>query len=307
MDKRLSILVCTLASRHVLLDRLLYRLKPQLKGKVEIVIETDNGEKTIGKKRNILLHKARGEYISFVDDDDLIPYDYITNILKATKDRPDCCGINGIVTFSCRDPRTFIHSIKNKRWYFRDGVYYRPPNHLNPIKRKLALQVGFPNIKREEDRAFSASILKLLKSEKYIESPMYYYLQGGARVKIRSAKLEGDFSYKAKLSITEIRDSACGIEINDSVFGFQGRHTGKMFTEGPLFKKIDFDVPTSTLIREGRKFSIKVKRRGNELFLSINRERLFSVKCTDREVSITLRPMRSNMEVYSIAIKGKRV
>ena len=79
MNKKLSILICSLASRADKLQRLMNVLQPQINDSVELLVKTDNGEMPIGKKRNLLLEEASGAYIAFVDDDDLVSEDYVKN------------------------------------------------------------------------------------------------------------------------------------------------------------------------------------------------------------------------------------
>jgi hypothetical protein len=171
----LSILVCTLVSRRHLLLPLLELLNRQSTPQVEVLVNADDGTKPIGTKRNELLDQAHGNYVAFVDDDDLVSEDYVHRILAAVRSSPDCCGLEGIVTFDGRNPRRFIHSMKYDHWFEKDGVYYRPPNHLSPVKREIALQVMFPDISFSEDRDYSMKILRLLASEVHIDSPIYYY------------------------------------------------------------------------------------------------------------------------------------
>ncbi len=174
--KRISLLVCSLESRHRELRRLKNCLAPQLTDAVELLVNVDRGQKTIGLKRNELLEEASGEYIAFIDDDDLVSDDYVEKILTAVESNPDCCGMEGIVTFNGQNPRRFVHSLRYREWFERDGVYYRNPNHLSPVKRELALQVGFPEKNYWEDRDYSARLLRLLNREVYINGPIYYYL-----------------------------------------------------------------------------------------------------------------------------------
>ena len=62
--KKLSILICSLNSRNEkFLSRLKYNLSSQLTDEIEVLIASDNGEMTIGEKRQKLLEKAAGEYI----------------------------------------------------------------------------------------------------------------------------------------------------------------------------------------------------------------------------------------------------
>jgi hypothetical protein len=61
MDKKLSILICSLSSRADKLQRLMTDLQPQVNDSVEVLIKTDNGEIAIGAKRNLLLEEATGD------------------------------------------------------------------------------------------------------------------------------------------------------------------------------------------------------------------------------------------------------
>jgi hypothetical protein len=151
-------------------------IDPQMQEGVEFLIDEDNREKTIGTKRNCLLDKAEGDYIVFVDDDDIVPGYYVSQIIAALKTRPDVVGINGIITVCDRNPKPFIHTMECERWHEKDGVYYRCPNHWNPVKRGLALQAGFPPINYGEDHAYSDALYPLLQTEVKINAPMYYYL-----------------------------------------------------------------------------------------------------------------------------------
>ena len=96
-------------------------------------------------------------------------------ILEGIKEEPDCCSLTGIVTTNGKNPKKFIHSLKYDKWFESKGIYYRNPNHLNAIKRDLALKVGFTRKSHGEDRDFSMAILPHLKTEHYIDGPIYYY------------------------------------------------------------------------------------------------------------------------------------
>ncbi len=190
---KLSILICSLNSRHESLDTLLHILNPQKNDQVEILIEKDNGTMTIGAKRNILLKRAQGKFICFIDDDDVVSENYVSKILEAIESNPDCCGIEGLIFLRPRHrnrdrtsrqkwlrgdrvQRKFIHSIRYKTWFEDKCVYYRCPNHLNPVKRELALKVRFLPLNSSEDKDYSIRLLPLLKTETYIEGIIYNYL-----------------------------------------------------------------------------------------------------------------------------------
>lgn len=173
---KLSILICTVPNRKKELDRLLKVLEVQMVPEVEVLTFSDNFEWSIGEKRNELVKDASGEYVAFIDDDDLVSYDYISSILKATKDNPDVIGITGIITTNGKNPKKFIHSATVKEWCEKDGIYYRCPNHLNPVKRSLAIQVPFPSKCYGEDKDYSLKLLPLLNTEIEINHPIYFYL-----------------------------------------------------------------------------------------------------------------------------------
>jgi hypothetical protein len=175
---RFSILVCSLAQRQQFLERLRRCLRPQIFRKendVEVLVEIDHGRIAIGTKRNILVSRATGEYCAFVDDDDLVAENYVDNVLQAIENKPDCVGIEGEMTTDGHHPRKFIHSLRYKSWFEKDNVYYRNPNHLNPIRRELMLKVPFPELNHGEDSAFSLSMLPLLQTEEYVKGTMYFY------------------------------------------------------------------------------------------------------------------------------------
>lgn len=179
MPTKLSILICTLESRTEKFLRLQSVLKSQtVKKPVEIISLCDHGELTIGAKRQKLLESTTSEYVAFIDDDDLVPNDYVDKILHGLKNNPDCLNLNGVIFLSTGECY-FKHSLEYKEWYDNNNVYYRMPNHLNTIKRDLALRVGYKNLSRGEDYDFSQRLLPLLKTENVVPGILYYYYSQG--------------------------------------------------------------------------------------------------------------------------------
>ena len=316
MSKKLSILICSIEERKDLLDRLLYRLKLQEDDRIEILTEVDDRKMTIGAKRNILMKRASSKYVAFIDDDDLVSFDYVRKILKATKQEPDCCGMEGIITFRGKYPCKFIHSKKHKMWSQKDGVYYRPPNHLNPIKKEIARHFPFPELNKYEDRNYSTRAYSHLKSEVYINSPIYFYLcseSGEGQVKgastnsdiIKSKKIVGDFSLKAKIRINKLAGSAAGFMLGSSVLGFAGRNIGSFFLEGNHFKGVKFSPATRKYLKDGEPFIFRVVREGDTMSFSINEKLMFQISYTDEKAKIGFRPMRSDMKILHLKINNE--
>ena len=175
MSKTLSILIASTKSREHMFNNLMRFINIQKTSDVEVLASIDNGKISIGTKRNELLKASTGKYVCFVDDDDMISPFYVHEIIKAAKQDSDCIGIKGVIVTNNTEPKFFIHTVQCKSWYENNNIYYRCPNHLNPIKREFALDTMFPEISNQEDRSYSFNVQHKLKTETFIETPLYYY------------------------------------------------------------------------------------------------------------------------------------
>lgn len=177
----ISILIATLPIRSYMFDKLVFKLYDQIRksgnrNSVEIIYDDSSPiVMNIGQKRNALLKRAKGDYITFIDDDDTISDDYILKIVKACKSGADCIGISGIITTNGQNEQPWHISKDFERWFVRGNTYYRTPNHISPVKRELALKAGFPEISHGEDYEYSMILLPLLKTETKIEGNIYHY------------------------------------------------------------------------------------------------------------------------------------
>lgn len=180
---KLSILIPTLENRKGSLGHLIDDLQEQIarlkaENVVQLIKFTDAGQKSIGEKRNYLVHYASGDYVAFIDDDDTVCPTYVQLLLAAIQDKPDCCSLNGVLTTNNgKQKKVFKHSIAYIGWYEKDSILYRFPNHLNTIKREIALQIPYPEISRGEDKKYSELMQEsgLLKTEAIINEPLYFY------------------------------------------------------------------------------------------------------------------------------------
>ena len=175
---KFSILLATVENRAALFAVLHDHLKKQAVGKpVEILVACDNKEISIGKKRQNLLEQATGDYCAFIDDDDWVADDYVDRMLEAASANMDCIGFRIECTSNGGSPVNACTSIKYKEWGDNiDGYrYVRSPYHKSGIRRNLALQVGFRDMRYGEDKVFSDGITKLVTTEQFIDHVMYYY------------------------------------------------------------------------------------------------------------------------------------
>jgi glycosyltransferase involved in cell wall biosynthesis len=173
----LSILIVSLEKRKEERNRLIRSLNPQLGNRAEILVEIDNGETSVGEKRNRLLQRAAGDYVCFVDDDDGVSSDYVDRIVKAARTLPDCIGFTVLRTSKGENPERIISCLKYKNWQATpDGVPTRPIGHLNPVKRTIASKIRYPDLYYGEDRYYEKELQQYLKTEVIIEDPpMYFY------------------------------------------------------------------------------------------------------------------------------------
>lgn len=174
MALKLSILIATFSRDIEKIKDLQKSLNAQMMDGIEVIINSE--EKTIiGKKRNDLLKQATGDYVVFIDSDDHISANYIWSIKQACSIGNDCIGISGTITTNGKNPRQWHISKEYKTWHQVNGIYYRTPNHISPVKRVLALKAGFPEIAFGEDAEYSRRLLPLLKTETIIKGNLYHY------------------------------------------------------------------------------------------------------------------------------------
>jgi glycosyltransferase involved in cell wall biosynthesis len=180
----LSILIATLESRIEQFTKLEDFLNKQiadnnLSDDVEVLYFRDDKEYPIGVKRNTLLENASGLFTVFVDDDDWVADDYVSTIVTALKSNSDidCIGIKGELISEDLGNKPFIHSVHYKMYFEDANYYYRPPNHLNPIKKEIATQIKFPLKNFGEDYDWAMALLEsgLLQTEIFIDKILYYY------------------------------------------------------------------------------------------------------------------------------------
>jgi glycosyltransferase involved in cell wall biosynthesis len=181
----LSILIPTIPSREADFGLLTEHLQAQIvalsaEDKVEIISLNDDKRLPIGEKRQLLLEMAGGDYVAFIDDDDWVPDHYAGSILAAIEEKPDCIGFYQRCTQDGLNARFACLSNKYDSWAEnQDGFHYvRTPNHLNPVKRSIALQVGYtPDCRYAEDKDYSDRLKasELIQTEVLIPEVMYFY------------------------------------------------------------------------------------------------------------------------------------
>lgn len=177
---KLSILIPTLKERAHMLSCLLVSLEKEKTEDVEVLIDDSPRHITTGHKRNLLIERATGEYIWFIDDDDEIVEGALTKVLKAIESGADVIGIDGYMTTD--GAKRIDWEIRLGHPYKaiqRDGkeVYLRFPNHITPMKRDKVKKFKFPDKTVFEDYEWAKYIndSKVLKTQAVVDGFVYHY------------------------------------------------------------------------------------------------------------------------------------
>lgn len=142
----------------------------------------DNGEASIGEKRQDLLSRAKADYVSMFDDDDLPAPDYVSRVLDVIdgNDPPDVVGfrLRFFVDGLHRGEAVHsygVHPFRSpvpRRW----ARFQRLPNHLNPVRREIALAVGYLPCDVGEDSDYARRLAELKPRETFVDAYLYDYL-----------------------------------------------------------------------------------------------------------------------------------
>lgn len=175
----LAILICTLPERSHILKRLTNVLDPQIeryKDQVYYSVHDAGRHLSTGSKRNQLVEQTNSDYFCFIDDDDMVSSFYIDSIMKALESNPDVVTFCGWMTTNGVHRRDWTIKL-GSQYAERNGHYYRFPNHLTVMKRKLVEHVKFPDLWKMEDYKWALQIheKRLLKTEVHIPLQLYHY------------------------------------------------------------------------------------------------------------------------------------
>jgi len=172
-----SILILTMPARAAMLERLLAVLRPQITSDVELMVRTFDASLPVGENREIMRQQSKGEYISFIDDDDLVPPHFVERILPLL-DGVDYVGftleqwVDG--DLACHERRSLAYGGVQQD---AQGNRYRDIAHINPMRRELALRVPMTGWPAEDTRwADEVRKLRIVKTEHVVDEVLYFYL-----------------------------------------------------------------------------------------------------------------------------------
>jgi hypothetical protein len=172
-----DILIASIEHRDAQLRHLLEALVPQVAEGVGIIVYRDNLEASIGTKRQRLVEASLAEYVSFIDDDDMVPDGHVARILEALSTGPDYVGWQQRYTRDGVEQLPVYHSLRHRgEWVNDERGFYRGITHFNPIKRELALLVPFEGGLGEDNR-WSQQLEQTgrVQHEVYIDAVMHFH------------------------------------------------------------------------------------------------------------------------------------
>ena len=149
----------------------------------------------VSNARNLGIEAAKGEYITFIDDDDVISPTYLEGILSVSS--PNCIGCSNSYAFkdslrSCND--NFI-TIAYKTCKHIDFSAYNYRSFLSPpwcklIHRDIIGRVRFSKkLKKGEDGLFCFALVPQIKNMKLATEDVIYYqrLRSGSAMRKKNS------------------------------------------------------------------------------------------------------------------------
>lgn len=182
---KLSVLVCGLYERlpvdgyassgHAVTDLLFQAAEKP----VEVLTLYDSATMSVGRKRNILLSIAQGEWFTFVDDDDEVADDYVPRLLQAIENAGDA----GVICFPQRCYHADTGEVEHCTYglslpYSKQGDQWTgKPAHTQCWRTELVQDCEFPEQNFREDTGWVAKATTAVSKEYRIavDHPLYTY------------------------------------------------------------------------------------------------------------------------------------
>lgn len=225
MDRPLwSILIASIPSRKELVSELEECLEAQIGPRpVELITLYDNKWRSVGEKRNALLELAQGQYVSWVDDDDMVSNRYVEAVVNAIPwevygDEPILEP--DVICFkqTCTHVETgyierCTYSLKYKYESGRDydigtgdpmnsGWWRGKPAHTMVWRAEIAKRGRFPDGNFGEDVGWVQQVAKLARTEVQIPEVLYHYSFNPKTSETRFNTDVSIISYSSKASET---------------------------------------------------------------------------------------------------------
>jgi glycosyltransferase involved in cell wall biosynthesis len=195
---KLSILIPTITRRSDVAERLFRSLENRIGDRpVELLMLRDNRWQNIGEKRNQLLRAATGDYIAFLDDDDLLLEGYFELVLQNVDHGADVITYDQWAVVDDMQGRINCR-LGNEMEPFRPGsVTKRPPWFWCAWKRDLAAAYRVPEsfvdangVTHHEDVLWLRHLWVEAKTEAHIPQVLHRYQFDSAKTTLQKPLTE---------------------------------------------------------------------------------------------------------------------
>lgn len=147
-----------------------------------VTIQTHDANLPVGENRQRMLERSSGEYVNFVDDDDLVTEDYAAAIYPHL-------GKVDVVAFPMKIATA--HGVPKEQSIFqplttdeqpRNWGWCRDILHLSPLRREIALSFPMEGAAQEDVRwAGKIRRARLIHTQATLDHPLYTYYPGASR------------------------------------------------------------------------------------------------------------------------------
>jgi glycosyltransferase involved in cell wall biosynthesis len=180
----LSILIPTVTRHLPFFNELWADLCKQIGNRkdIELLAFVDNRALSIGSKRSALLNLVRGQWMVFIDSDDLVSPNFIEAITSALLANP----LTDLLLYQTRvfvpgKPDYICYYDKdirkeNRHWVGEPWTaYYGPPAHHHVWRSELVKPFAFIDANVGEDFDWVQRVLPLVTIQHKIEQVLYHY------------------------------------------------------------------------------------------------------------------------------------
>ena len=186
---RLSILIQTLPQRKKMFNILYKNLMAQIDfvhtthpslGQVEILFDSSKkflkGGLSVGAKRDALKCRATGDYLVFVDDDDIVAPNYLESVLRLSESNPDIITFRSLYKSSTYWGIVDMNLNNSENEQMNDNtIVKRQPFHVCPIRTSIAQQHSFPDINNAEDWGWMVKVLSNCQKQAHSDQILHQY------------------------------------------------------------------------------------------------------------------------------------
>lgn len=176
-----QVLITSIPHRHEKLLELLECLDGQAQPGFGALLYRDDLEVSYGDKTQVLIEAATADYVSCVDDDDLLAPDAVEKVITALEKLPQYVGFRVRWTRDGVPQLPVVHSLACGGWHDRPERLERDITQFNPIRRDLAL-LGRWEGGYEAERRWAAGVRdsQRVGDEEFIDEELYYYRESTA-------------------------------------------------------------------------------------------------------------------------------